>query len=1048
MDKQYTWVQTHKEIAQKLLQFRTRQSELIQFLRNDGETVLKDLGENGIEIQLDEIDPFTFLRYLHKFGPVKSLNRLRNAASYFGISILPEDINGVPSANPQRLWFFPWKKDRIKKEVDRLWNFFEATMAENIDNELYKDVLTIANVGKASLTEVLFYVKPEKYLPINSQTKPYLNEILQIDPEFSNWTEYLKLLEKIKGKTDKPFYEISHIAYLWNTGKVMEDQEIYPSNPLDSDLSDFALQEYRLVETLSEINLDKAIDLYYNKVELLINKSEITSSNLHISLRRENRLYLTLGQRYTLLLKKQSSNLLWALLLKIEYEESAKNHPYYDTSDYFTDSNGHNSYCLVYFSVPFSHQDPAFGSLWDYWLESASEYYKYVAKTKFTEKYKNSLNVAALKTFYDFEYKEHILYKYRQFINFLPQQRIIEKYKAILKTKGIDDEIYKWKLLGKKYWNLEAPNLYSIIKGIPFENLVYPLAFDVLKKVAVKYPTELKQALTELFDDSETITSRITQFKLKMDEFFKAIDPKKNSMHDERTIASYLAVYNPEKYPLYKNTFYRKFCSKLNRRQASTNEKYEDYINLLSLFITQYIKQDQELLNLYHKIKPSDGFIDNNYLLLAQDILFQVLDGEKEEKFSPFENTTEKEYQAVLSNEPHEQNYWWLNANPSIWSISDFEVGDTQTYTTRNEKGNKRRIYKHFLAVAPGDIVIGYESSPSKQVKAIFEVTQGVHTKDNKEVIEIELIEKLQVPVNWNDLQNTPLLKDCEVFINNQGSLFKLTEEEFDIIRELIDESNPIESSKPTTKYSYRDDSERPFIPIKEFESIVDLLERKKNIILQGPPGVGKTFIANKIAYALMGQISKSNIEMIQFHQSFSYEDFIQGIKPVVNGGFSLKNGVFYLFCKKAIAHPDQKFIFIIDEINRGNLSKIFGECLMLIEADKRNEHYSLRLTYSEDERDRFYIPSNLYIIGTMNTADRSLAIVDYALRRRFAFINLKPHFGNQFKEYAVFTGISENLLKHVINSVNLINDEISKDSNLNQGFLIGHSYFLSLIHI
>ena len=133
---------------------------------------------------------------------------------------------------------------------------------------------------------------------------------------------------------------------------------------------------------------------------------------------------------------------------------------------------------------------------------------------------------------------------------------------------------------------------------------------------------------------------------------------------------------------------------------------------------------------------------------------------------------------------------------------------------------------------------------------------------------------------------------------------------------------------------------------------------------------MGKTFIAKKIAYEIMGNMNDAQIEMVQFHQSYSYEDFIQGLRPNKKG-FELRNGIFYNFCQQALAHPERQFFFIIDEINRGNLSKIFGELLMLIETDKRGEKYAIKLTYAEDEEDTFYVPENLYIIGTMNTADR-----------------------------------------------------------------------------
>lgn len=158
---------------------------------------------------------------------------------------------------------------------------------------------------------------------------------------------------------------------------------------------------------------------------------------------------------------------------------------------------------------------------------------------------------------------------------------------------------------------------------------------------------------------------------------------------------------------------------------------------------------------------------------------------------------------------------------------------------------------------------------------------------------------------------------------------------------------------------------------------------------------------------------------------------------------FKVKNGIFYEFCKKAELDLKNKYFFIIDEINRGNLSKIFGELMMLIETDKRGK-YSIPLTYSEKDDAPFSVPENLYIIGTMNTADRSLAIVDYALRRRFRFITLKPNFNKKFIELLVSKGFSENYVKDIISKINLLNNKIKSDKNLGDGFLIGHSFFCS----
>ncbi len=248
-------------------------------------------------------------------------------------------------------------------------------------------------------------------------------------------------------------------------------------------------------------------------------------------------------------------------------------------------------------------------------------------------------------------------------------------------------------------------------------------------------------------------------------------------------------------------------------------------------------------------------------------------------------------------------------------------------------------------------------------------------------------------------------------------------------------------------EYSIDDFLKEVFIDAKEAEELIELLEYKNNIILQGPPGVGKTFIGKRLAYLHSGVKDSSKIRMVQFHQSYSYEDFVRGFRPNGTGGFELKDGIFYELCKEAAKEPSKNFYLIIDEINRGNLSKIFGELLMLIEKDKRGAEHAITMTYTKPKEEKFFVPKNLYIIGTMNTADRSLSLVDYALRRRFSFVDMEPAFNKvSFKDFLIMRGVSEEFILKIIDSMNALNDEIEKDDvELGKGYRIGHSYFCNI---
>lgn len=408
----------------------------------------------------------------------------------------------------------------------------------------------------------------------------------------------------------------------------------------------------------------------------------------------------------------------------------------------------------------------------------------------------------------------------------------------------------------------------------------------------------------------------------------------------------------------------------------------------------------------------------------------------------------------LYATKHEERNYWWLVASPRYWSFNQVPLGGNDSYAIYNNKGNKRKLFTNFFEASECDPILFYESDPKGAIVGLGRITAA----QDGEGLYFEKIAELNTPVEFGEFKNSSELADFEYMKNNyQMTLAKLSKREFEFLMNLIQKKNP---------YIVNEIFD---IPVKIEDELPVECNYPKNMILYGPPGTGKTyqtmiyavaicegkpievvadeaaadFLAVKRRYEIL--MHEGKIGFTTFHQSYGYEEFIEGIRPVLNSNtsenglqYTIADGVFKKFCKTG---RDTRKVFIIDEINRGNISKIFGELITLIEEDKRegsDGELNACLPYSKE---MFGVPDNIYIIGTMNTADRSIALLDTALRRRFKFIEIMP---NPFVlEGLLITQDNSNLTVDISRLLYVLNERISL--LYDRDHMIGHSYFMEL---
>lgn len=816
-------------------------------------------------------------------------------------------------------------------------------------------------------------------------------------------------------------------------------------------------------------------------------------------------------------------------------------------------------------------------------------------------------------------------------------KNLITNYKKHIQQTHLKDEVYKWELLRefKGRPNLEAEDFLGEVKSIKYGNLMYAMSLAVLHQLARDTPAELRELFRKLFDESQPLDSRIKDYNTDSLTLFRSLGETLPHHQDERTIATYLTFNNPEKYTFYKASFYKKLCALLNDTPAAKNEKYPHYLILLNRIISDYIEKDSELTNLVKSYIP-EYYDGSNNLLLAQDILYQMLD---REKMSDEVNVKQEYIQYLVDNisggnyfanqfgskvsrltaelDEYEQKYKsifnsdlfiinvknWKDKLHSINSNLYQKNSEFSTYSDNKVNGRPKAIlgkknYLRFLNerfggesstnywIFQGNPKI-YDAPSALNSNSIFSWTVTAHKDKIKEGDKFILwltglkagcyaLGTIASDVHIMKEENVEMTYYANPTEQVEGSRVKI----------IIDKNfadNPILNQQIKENLIFKDfkgsNQGTNFTATKEqydylnsaTQNFSSMLSIPLNQILYGPPGTGKTYHtvleAAKIisareitnydeALKIFNDNLGGQIEFITFHQNYSYEDFIQGLRPDVENGSALtfhkKDGVFKRIADRALenlklasknteeiskeilfdqalenfkesildtedkyAINDAVFIFdidqeafrytganwenhsngirmkfsdlkefyrnnvqsrkdikslttisglanqhatyyllvyhailkflpskvqqvakiekknyviIIDEINRANISRVFGELITLIEPDKRFGG-KIPMSVTLPSGDPFMVPDNLYIIGTMNTADKSIALLDIALRRRFEFVPMYPQYEIE----------GQNIYYPEV--LRAINEKIWKLKT--RDFQIGHSYFM-----
>lgn len=877
-DDKFSWVETHKQLTKYLSTKENSQSELIELLKSVGIRPFNDKGNEGDhDIELAEIDPFTFFCYIYKYGSEKRLQYLQSIAKILGLNI-PSGESGIPSAQAQKVWLFPYKYSRKNNEVSRLWNFFNKELLSQITDQDFEDVLEIKNNGKIKLTEALFYINPEKYLPINRPTIPYLRVVLGIDPNFNTYSEYVEILEKIKNKSDLPFYELSYEAFKWNEKRRNIQFWIFQGNPnifdFETALKEEVLKDWTVTSHKDKITVgDKVILWITGKESGCYALAEVTSEPHPKTIAPDDHLWKDDDKNELKANIKITHNLIDNPILKDDIAKIKK------LKDLKIGNQGTN----------FSATQEEYETLLEmaeqkntiqYWLYAPGENAR-----NWEEFYKGGIMGLGWDKIDD-----------------------LRNYKSRDEIKQALVETYGGK--GSKKNDVSAND-------------------DFLNKVKVGDIVISKKGRSELLGYG--VVSSDYEYRKDRKEY-----------HHIRKVDWKLKGNWKVDY-----SFVVKTLTDVTK-YSSENPDYETFYEYLLGIMGQNndfknIEKMEFPLNTIFYGPPGTGKTFHTVLRAAEIIENRKIDS-YDEALHIFKANLHDQIEFITFH----QNY----------SYEDFIQGLRPDTKEENEQLKFKKSDGIFKVIADRAL-----SNIRESEKAPEEMSQSKAFKEALENLKDQILESDE-PVRINETAYFTEVEDNA--FRYSGDNWTLNDKGFNGFR---------------MKYS---DLHRFFEE--------DVKERKEIKNLSNISGLAKQHAT-------------------YFIKAF---ELVKSLMPKVS--------------PKAEKIEMRNFVIIIDEINRANISRVFGELITLIESDKRS-HGSIPLEARLPSGDLFIVPSNLYIVGTMNTADKSIALLDIALRRRFEFESMYPKY--QIEDQEIYdVAILENINKQIIKSKG-------------HDFQIGHSYFM-----